>query len=194
MNSKLQIAVFSILILLTSICHAQTKTTCHMSGDDVECTSTDMTPAPNSDYRQGPYGPVYDGTKAAANAYQNAYQAGQQAAAQRQAAWVAQYGQDTPEDLAYDAAQCAKGHLMPTCRPSTSVVSTSVVSDPPLVISRCPAGTTLKKWKGTTPICKSSKSSGKVLDSAYASCYPNGANGANSRLSDAACKEWDNRK
>lgn len=64
-------ALVAVLVALGAIAASaqQVNTTCHRNGDDVECTSTDMTPAPDSDYRQGAYGPVYCGYKNCAADY-----------------------------------------------------------------------------------------------------------------------------
>jgi hypothetical protein len=74
---KKMVVVIAVAILLTGLASAQVKTKCHASGDEITCTSTDVTPQPDSDYRQGSFGPIYDPQLAAQHAYQRAYQAAQ---------------------------------------------------------------------------------------------------------------------
>jgi len=77
--------VLTIWILAISYAApAQTTTTCHRNGDDVECTSVDMTPQPGSDYRQGTYGPIYDPALAAQHAFERGLAQAQQVTNARQ--------------------------------------------------------------------------------------------------------------
>jgi len=67
---KKMAVVIAVAIMLTGLASAQVQTTCHSTGGgDVECTSTDITPSPDSYYRQGPFGSIYCGYKNCAADY-----------------------------------------------------------------------------------------------------------------------------